>query len=159
MASISKIQNALVSATQETTLALANLSFDFSLVRVEAPIEYKGVGAALSYKRRHTAENGSIHVTARRLGSLFESILPHTPDLVRAYGRRASDISASPSMNPSTAKAYGPFQKYVGVDGTSIWAAATSSSCAVVVHLLACMLARLWAPSQFISIWEELIAE
>ena len=159
MASISKIQNALVSATQETTLALANFSFDFSLVRVEAPIEYKGGGAALSYKRRHTAENGSIHITARRLGSLFESILPYTPDLVRAYGRRASDISASPSMNPSTAKAYGPFQEYVGVDGTSIWAAATSSSCAVAVHLLACMLARLWAPSESISIWEELIAE
>ena len=159
MASINKIQNALVSATQETTLALANLSFDFSLVRVEAPIEYKGVGAALSHKRRHTAENGPIHVTARRLGSLFESILPDTPDLVRAYGRRASDISASPSMNPKTAKAYGPFQEYVGVDGTSIWAAATSSSCAVAVHLLACMLARLWPPSESISIWEELIAE
>lgn len=159
MASISKIQNALVNATQETTLALASLSFDFSLVKVEAPIEYKGVGAALSHKRRHTAENGSIHVTARRLGSLFESILPATPDLVRAYGRRASDISASPSMNPRTAKAYGPFQEYVGVDGTSIWAAATSSSCAVAVHLLACMLARLWPPSESISIWEELIAE
>ena len=159
MASISKIQNALVSATQETTLTLANLNFDFSLVKVEAPIEYKGVGAALSHKRRQTAENGSIHVTARRLGSLFESILPATPNLVRSYGRRASDISASPSMNPRTAKAYGPFQEYVGVDGTSIWAAATSSSCAVAVHLLACMLARLWPPAESISIWEELIAE
>ena len=159
MASISKIQNALVSATQETTLALANLSFDFSLVKVEAPIEYKGVGAALSQKRRHTAENGSVHVTARRLGSLFESILPATPNLIRAYGRRASDIFASPSMNPKTAKAYGPFQEYVGVDGTSIWAAATSSSCAVAVHLLACILARLWPPAESVSIWEELIAE
>ena len=159
MASISKIQNALVSATQETTLTLANLNFDFSLVKVEAPIEYKGVGAALSHKRRHTAENGSIHVTARRLGSLFESILPATPNLVRSYGRRASDISASPSMNTRTAKAYGPFQEYVGVDGTSIWAAATSSPCAIAVHLLACMLARLWPPAESISIWEELIVE
>ncbi|KAM0795945.1 hypothetical protein BDR22DRAFT_938312 [Usnea florida] len=159
MASISKIQNALVSATQETTLALANLSFDFSLVKVEAPIEYKGVGAALSYKRRHTAENGSIHVTARRLGSLFESILPDTPSLIQSYGRRASDISASLSMIPRTAKAYGPFQEYVGVDGTSIWAAATSSPCAVAVHLLACMLARFWPPAESVSIWEELIAE
>ena len=159
MASISKIQNALVSATQETTLTLANLNFDFSLVKVEAPVEYKGVGAALSHKRRHTAENGSVHVTARRLGSLFESILPATPNLVRSYGRRASEISASPSMNSGTAKAYGPFQEYVGVDGTSIWAAATSSSCAVAVHLLACMLARLWYPAESVSIWEELIAE
>ena len=159
MGSISKIQNALVSATQETTLTLANLNFDFSLVKVEAPIEYKGVGAALSHRSRHTAENGSIHVTARRLGSLFESILPPTPNLVRSYGRRASDISTSQSMNPRTAKAYGPFQEYVGVDGTSIWAAATSSSCAVAVHLLACMLARLWPRAESISIWEELIAE
>ena len=159
MASISKIQNALVSATQETTLALANLSFDFSLVKVEAPIEYKGVGAALSHKRRQTAENGSVHITARRLGSLFESILPATPNLIRAYGRRASDIFASPSMNLKTAKAYGPFQEYVGVDGTSIWAAATSSSCAVAVHLLACILARLWPPAESVSIWEELVAE
>ena len=159
MASLSKIQNALVSATQETTLALANLSFDFSLVKVEAPIEYKGVGAALSHKRRHTAENGSIHVTARRLGSLFESILPATPNLIRSYGRRASDISACQPMNTRTAKTYGPFQEYVGVDGTSIWAAATSSPCAVAVHLLACMLARLWHAAESVSIWEELIAE
>ena len=36
-----KIQGALTVATQETTLALANVNVDFSLVRIEAPAEYR----------------------------------------------------------------------------------------------------------------------
>lgn len=158
MASISRIQNSLFSGTQETTLALANLNFDFSLIRVDAPPEYLGVGAALTTKRRGIAESGPIHVTARKLGSLFQSVLPPIPDLVRAYGKRASEISTLIASKPSKIKSYGAFQDYIGVDGTSIWAAATSSSSAIAVHLLACLLARAWSPSEAVSIWEELVA-
>lgn len=36
MASISKLTTALFAGSQETTLALANLNFDFSLVKVRS---------------------------------------------------------------------------------------------------------------------------
>jgi hypothetical protein len=51
--------------------ALANLSFDFAMIRLEAPLEYQGLGTALSKRRKHEAEQGSVHTTARRLGALF----------------------------------------------------------------------------------------
>lgn len=51
------------------------------------------------------------------------------------------------------------FSAYSGIDGTSIWAAATSSKAALHVHLLACMLARLFNAPEAISIWVELVKE
>ena len=54
---------------------------------------------------------------------------------------------------------YGMFADQAGVDATSIWAAATSGSAAVAVHLLACMLARMFTSSEATSIWAELVAE
>ena len=45
----------------------------------------------------------------------------------------------------------------MGIDGTSIWAAATSGRAAIAVHLLACMLARIWSGSEATSIWVELV--
>ena len=47
----------------------------------------------------------------------------------------------------------------MGADGTSIWAAATSGPAAVAVHLLACLLARMWSSPEATSIWSELVAE
>lgn len=159
MSAIGKIQAAWAAASNETTLALANFNFDFSLVKVEAPLEFKELGAALSTKRRSAAEHGTSHMTARKLGSLFEQVLPSTPRLFRAYGLRASEIAQSPSVNPERNKAYGPFAEHIGVDGTSIWAAATSGSGALAVHLLACMLARIWSASEAIGIWEQILEE
>ena len=156
---VSKLQASLVAATQETTIAFANLNFDFALWKVEAPPSYQPLGAALSLQRRNAAENGMPHVIARRLGTLFETLLPQIPSLVDAYGARASEIIQTPGTNPSGSKEHGPFQKFVGLDGTSIWAAATSGPSAVAVHLLACMLARVWSPAEAVSIWEELVAE
>lgn len=159
MNALSKVQASLVSGTQETTLALANLNFDFSLVKVEAPVEYRQLGVALARKRRSAAEIGKAHITARRLGSLFQSILPDTPKLIRAYGLRASEIAQSPEANPRGSKDDGPFQDYIGVDGTTIWAAATSSSAAIAAHLLACMLATHWPTDKAVAIWVELVNE
>jgi len=55
--------------------------------------------------------------------------------------------------------AEGIFAGFTGVDGTSIWAAATSSSTALQVQLLACMLARVWSPQEATSIWFEIVKE
>ncbi len=159
MASYGRIQGALTALTQDTTLALANGNFEFSLVRIDASAEYKGLGAALSSRRRSAAEYGSSHKIARKLGALFEQILPSTPSLFKAYGLRASEIAQSPLVNPQSSQAYGPFAEHIGVDGTNIWAAATSGKGAVAIHLLACMLARLWPASEAIAIWEQILEE
>jgi hypothetical protein len=47
----------------------------------------------------------------------------------------------------------------MGADGTTIWPTTTSGSSAIAVHLLACMLARMWPAPKAISIWVELIPE
>ena len=160
MSNIGRLQSALISASQETTFALANANFDFALVKVEAPpVEYNHLGAALSTKRRSAAEHGTTHKTARKLGSLFEESIPPTPNLLRAYGLRASEIAQTPLVNPRGGRDHGPFADHIGVDGTSIWAAATSGKGAVAIHLLACMLARIWSPSEAVGIWEQILEE
>ncbi|KAF2497617.1 hypothetical protein BU16DRAFT_559352 [Lophium mytilinum] len=175
MTSISRITTALFSGSQETTVALANINFDFALVKarlfcitllsvsntrqVEAPVEYHGVGAMLSRNRRIIAEGGTAHITARKLGALFEHKLPKTPILFDCYGRRASEVASSPLFEDPPSKFNGIFADQVGVDGTSIWAAATSGKGAIAVHLLACMLARMWSSTEATSIWAEIIEE
>ncbi|KXX81006.1 hypothetical protein MMYC01_205169 [Madurella mycetomatis] len=128
---------------------------------VQVPPEYAGLGSALTTRQRENAENGAAHRTARRLGALFESIIPHTPLLLATYGQRTSQIVASPGVNPSpNAKQHGPFADYVGADATSIWAAATSGSPSIAVHLLACMLARAFDdPAIATSVLAELVLE
>lgn len=157
--SIGKINASLVGGlTQETTLALANLNFDFALCKVEAPMEYQGLGECLSRRRRAAAESGNEHILARKLGALFSHTLPATPKLVRAYGKRATEIilESSKRESPSPRKD-GVFGEWTGPDATSIWAAATSGTGAIAAHLLACMLARIWTASEAAAIWEEII--
>ena len=153
------IQAALAGMEQKTNLGLAHFNFDFSLLKLEAPPEYRDLGAALSTKRRFAAESGNTHITARKLGALFEQILPSTPSLFKAYGLRASEIAQHPSVNPKGNRADGPFAEHTGVDGTNIWAAATSGKGAVAMHLLACMLSRIWKASEAVGIWEEILQE
>lgn len=124
---------------------------------MEAPPEFRGLGAALTKRRRETAEDGTSHITARKLGALFKDILPPTPQLIRQYGTRASEIAENPAVNPPASQADGIFADHVGIDGTSIWAAATSGEGAIAVHLLACMLARMFSAPEAISIWYELV--
>jgi len=138
MASIGKFALSLASGVQETTLALTNLSLDFAMIRLEAPLEYQGLGTALSKRRKHEAEEGSVHPTARRLGALFADDLPSIPNLSRAYGLRASEIAEDALLNPIADAAYGPLAGHVGADGTSIWAAATSGRGALHVYSPAC---------------------
>ncbi|OTB06328.1 hypothetical protein M426DRAFT_21117 [Hypoxylon sp. CI-4A] len=159
---IGRLQAALASATNEVTVAAANINFDFSLVKYEAPKEYQQLGSLLSSRRKEEAETGNSHITARRLAALFEGVCPPTPKLVAAYGERVSEISRSATDNSSKDFSSSVFGTYVGVDATSIWAAATSSQdkkCAAIhVHLLACILA-IWEPPEATSIWVELVKE
>ena len=157
MASLSKFGGALVAATQENKLALAHAELHVSLLKIEAPVEYRGLGKVLSNMRRGKAEDGSTHETAAKLGTLFKGILPETPRLFETYGIRATEIAKDPRFNSKDRGRYGAFAEYYGIDGTSIWAAATSGDAAIAVHLLACMLARMWDATQAVAIWDEMV--
>lgn len=157
MSNISKWTNCLGNLVNENTLALASLNFDFSLYKVEAPREFQGLGDALSIKRRYEAEAGSPHRTARKLGALFDQVLPSTPELIKGYGRRVSEISRSQKLNPRGTGQEGPFAAHVGADGTAIWAAATSGPSAIPMLLLACMLARIWSGPEATSLWVDIV--
>lgn len=161
MASFGKISNSLIQGTNENTFALANINFDFSLVSLAAPNEFTGLGTALAHNRRENAEHGALHRTARKLGALFESIVPQVPRLVSAYGKRASEIMNHPRLNPpGNAEKHGPFAAFVGADATSIWAAATSGGPSIAIHLLGCLLARSFSdPTKSISALFEIVHE
>ena len=158
MSSLGRLTAALGVAHNENTLALANINFDFSLFRVDAPLEFRALGANLSANRRQEAETGTPHRTARKLGALFEGVLPHVPELARAYGQRVSEISSCQLYNPRENGEGGPFAAHMGADGTAIWAAATSGPGAIPVLMLACMLARIWTAPEATSLWVEIVA-
>ena len=157
MTSFGRVAIGAVNVAQEAAVSLAHLNFDFSLIKWEAPAEYSPLGKSLSQRRKLDAEDGKIHVTARQLGQLFTDDLPEIPNLSKAYGLRVSEIAEIPRFNPRGAQSDGALADYIGADGTSIWAAATSGSPALAAHLLACLLARIWSPPQAISIWSELV--
>ncbi|KAK4145045.1 uncharacterized protein C8A04DRAFT_36175 [Dichotomopilus funicola] len=145
MASIGNVTAAAVAPRAETTLALANLHFEVNLFtkRVNPPAEYEGVGRHLAKSRLEEAQNGTPHSTARKLGLLFKHILPSTPNLIKAYGTRASEISKSAKANTNgDDSSYGPFVSRIGADATTLWAAATSGHAAI----------------QSTSLWDENIA-
>jgi hypothetical protein len=161
--SLGRIQAGFAQASQELTVAAANFNIDFTLFKYEAPSEYQTIGNTLTPSRVREAETGPIHATARRLGALFEVVCPETPNLIKAYGIRASEISkemsetgldVSPGRNRNWIGT-----EYGGVDATSIWAAATSRKAALPVHLLACIIARMWTNTEATSVWVEIVAE
>jgi hypothetical protein len=77
--------------------------------------------------------------------------------LFRAYGRRVSEISAMPVVNPKSTDRNNMFAGQIGLDTASIWAAATSGAGAIAVHLLACMISRMFTSSEATSIWVEIV--
>ncbi|MCJ1330889.1 hypothetical protein MMC10_007576 [Thelotrema lepadinum] len=159
MSWLGKIGASLFSASNENTLALSNLKFDFALLKVEAPQEFSALGSALCNRRKIDAEDGTPHRTARKLGALFEHRVPSTPKLIAAYGQRVSEIINAPGINPEGLKSHGPFKTYVGADATALWAAATSGISAIAMYLLASLLAHEWDHKEAVSIWVELVAE
>ncbi len=159
--SISRFTSALLAGSQENTLALAAVNFDFSLYKVAPPAEYQTIGTLLSDERREIGENGSHHVTARKLGALFRSKLPSLPLLIKAYGERVSSIAkkAKAAGGVKNVAMETIFSRKMGFDGTAIWAAATSGPEAICIQLLGCVLARFWSAPEAISIWSEVIEE
>ncbi|KAK0609430.1 hypothetical protein B0T14DRAFT_465885 [Immersiella caudata] len=157
MASLGRISNSAVSAVNENTVALVNINLDFSLWRCNPSPEFLPIGSALTRGRRREAETGQAHRTACTLGFLFHETIPSTPKLIKAYGRRVSDILSHPDVNPQGTESDGPFQAFIGADCTTIWAAATSGPSAICVHLLACMLADAWDAKAATAIWFELV--
>ncbi|GJP93151.1 uncharacterized protein AlacWU_06050 [Aspergillus niger] len=153
------MNNSLLSATNENNLQLASFNFDFSLLKFEAPPEFQRLGSMLSTKRRRDAEEGPSHVTARRLGALFEEVIPRTPLLIKSFGNRISEMVETPGINPKGSPLHGPFEKYVGADGTALWAAATSGFASIGVCLLACLLARTWDAKHATALWVELVKQ
>jgi hypothetical protein len=103
----------------ENSVSLANLNVDFTLIKLEAPPEFLDVGRTISHSRKSSAEDGLVHKTARKLGALFTSKMPSTPELYRAYGKRVSEISQSATANPQPTTKDGLFASYVGADSTT----------------------------------------
>ena len=155
---IRRITAAAAAAYNENQISLINLNFDFTLMKLEAPKEFGGLGSIMSLKRKTNAESGAFHRTARKLGALFQGTLPEIRELTKAYGIRASEIAQSDKVRTKHARAAELFQNQVGADSTSIWAAATSGDAAISVHLLACMLARVFSGTVATSIWVEMVA-
>jgi hypothetical protein len=102
--SIGKFTAAVAAVQNENSLSLANLNFDFTLIKLDAPTEFKGLGMTISKERKSKAEDGALHKTARKLGALFESYLPPAQNLIRPYGVRVSECQRSPRSHPSTPK-------------------------------------------------------
>jgi hypothetical protein len=156
---IGRVNAALATIHNENAVSLANLNVDFTLIKMEAHPAFSGVGSTISEHRKINAEDGTVHRTARKLGALFEAIIPSTPELHKAYGTRVSELSQSTKINPKPSSRDGMFASHIGADSTSLWAAVTSGDGAIGVHLLACMLARIWNGPQAISIWHELVTK
>ncbi|KAF2681915.1 hypothetical protein K458DRAFT_371176 [Lentithecium fluviatile CBS 122367] len=154
-----QVRGSLVTNQLENHAALVGLHIDFSVFKVQPPSEYQDIGQSLSARRRNDADEGQSHLTAAQLGVLFNGLVPEIPNLIRAYGLRCSEIANSPTFNPKGTSQHGLFANEVGADGTAIWAAATSGDSAIAVHLLGCMLSRMWDAPEAISIWMQLIAE
>lgn len=147
----------LASFSHELTVAAASLNFDFTLIKVEAPKEYSGVNDSLTEVRRENAENGALHRTARKLGALFDGIPPRAEHLLAAYGNRVSEICQKAKITPQDRERHGIFARYCGTDSSSLWAAATSGTNAIAIHLLACMLAEAFTGVESVALWWQLI--
>ncbi|GLA81319.1 hypothetical protein AtubIFM56815_004963 [Aspergillus tubingensis] len=157
--SIQNIVATPLHAVAESNIALAHVNFDFSLVKVEAPAELQPVGRQLSQARRQSAEDGSFHILARRLGVLFDDVLPEVPLLLEAYGTRASEIAQETSQKLHQPRNIvdGFFGTHLGIDSTTIWASATSGRSVLRIHLLACFLARIWTHQEATGVWKDIV--
>ena len=57
-ATIGRITTALASGHNENQLSLVNLNPDFTLLKVQAPLQFEGIDSMISSKRKENAESG-----------------------------------------------------------------------------------------------------
>ncbi|EGE85266.2 hypothetical protein BDDG_08211 [Blastomyces dermatitidis ATCC 18188] len=156
MVLISRFVPSLTAPTVETTLAFANLNFAFSLGGSKG-ISWSGNSCPAIVANPPRL---GLRISPRgNFGAPFAQVVPSIPKLEEEYGKRVSEIAGSSDINPQGLRSDGIFADYIGADGTPIWATATSGSPTISVHLLACMLARVWSAPEAISTWSELVAE
>ena len=116
---LGRLQASLAAATNEVTIAAANINFDSSLFKCEAPKELT-LGHNLSQKRREDAEMSPIQVAARKLGALLKDLCPRTPQLAKLYGIRDIEISVASMTNAVLEFVESLLGGYVGLQRTSI---------------------------------------
>jgi hypothetical protein len=83
---IGRVASRLAMVHNETQAALASVNFDFILIKLDVPQEYSGLGLLISQKRKTDAEDRRLHQIARKLGALFDAVVPRAPTLFKAYG-------------------------------------------------------------------------
>ncbi|CAJ0555336.1 Ff.00g054010.m01.CDS01 [Fusarium sp. VM40] len=154
---ISKLVASAASIQNDFSLAAANLNLDFTLIKLEAPKEFVSVGTSLTNVRKENAERGSLHRTARKLGAIFDGVPPSAERLLSIYGKRVSEICQQRHIDTEERNRYGIFSQFAGTDSASLWAAATSGSSAISIHLLACMIAGVFDSAQSVALWLQLI--
>lgn len=154
---VNKLVASAASIQNEFSLAAANLNLDFTLIRLEAPKEFRGIDNSLSDVRRENAERGTLHRTARKLGALFDGVPPPAEHLLSAYGKRVSEICERKHIDPKERARHGIFSQFVGTDAASLWAAATSGTNAIAIHLLASMIAGVFDSAESIALWLQII--
>jgi len=72
---MARITGAVATIHNENSASLANINFDFTLVKLEAPVKYAALGQTISSKRKINAEEGILHKTARKLSAFFGELL------------------------------------------------------------------------------------
>jgi hypothetical protein len=153
--SIGSFKAAVVSGISEATAALVNFNLDFSLF--EAPKEFSPVGDALSSIRRGSAESGVVHTTPRKLGTLFDPLLPDTPQLIKAYGSRASEIEIKSKIENRNTN-YGVSESQVASMQRASGLRRLRGRRPSRSILLACILARIWESGEATAIWDEIVS-
>lgn len=120
MASIGNLTNTFLRASQETTITLANLNFNFSIIKFIAPKEYQGLGDSFSRRWKVAAEDGAINIIAKKLSTLFSGINLNVPNLIRIYRLRTSEVAKLPAVNPKATSGISIFANYLNANSTSI---------------------------------------
>ncbi|KAF4637469.1 hypothetical protein G7Y89_g614 [Cudoniella acicularis] len=121
-----------IGAAVQNENTVAPINSDFTLLKVEVPVEYTALGSTISRKRKNDAEEGPLHKTARKLGALFKGMLPNTDDFIQSLREEGLEISSISGINPhGSLESGGIFANHIGADTASIWAAATSGSGAI----------------------------
>lgn len=152
MMSINKLMLSATNFQVEISPAIANLNFDFSLYKVQPPLKFEDVRSALSSLQRDVAEDERPHITTRKLGTLFGVLLASILQFIKAYGNRISEIFHASSITQQCQNTNGAFARRADADVTSLWVAATLGKKTIAIYLLACMLAKIWEPSEAITI-------